>query len=70
MKPMSRAARKPVTHGPDAGAGADAPRSSQSADDSAIRRLSADELSRLSMDSWEPSLLKRLLHAECKLRSR
>ena len=39
-------------------------------DDTAIRSLSKEERARLSMDSWEPSLLRNLLRAENKLRER
>lgn len=39
-------------------------------EDSAIRSLSKDEIKRLSIDAWEPSLLRHLLEAQNKLRRR
>lgn len=39
-------------------------------EDSAIRSLSRDEIKRLSIDAWEPSLLRHLLEAQNKLRRR
>lgn len=41
-----------------------------SLEDSAIRGLSQDEIRRLSIDAWEPSLLRHMLEAENKLRRR
>lgn len=37
-------------------------------DDTAMQSLSKEEIARLSMDSWEPSLLRHMLEAENKLR--
>jgi len=45
-------------------------RRAESTDDSAIRYLSKEEIRRLSIDAWEPSLLRNLLEAENKLRRR
>lgn len=39
-------------------------------DDTAMRSLSKDELKRLSIDAWEPSLLRHMLEAQNKLRRR
>lgn len=39
-------------------------------EDTAIRSLSKDEIKRLSIDAWEPSLLRHLLEAQNKLRRR
>lgn len=39
-------------------------------EDSAIRGLSKEEIRRLSIDAWEPSLLRHMLEAENKLRRR
>lgn len=39
-------------------------------DDTAIRSLSKDEVTRLSIDAWEPSLLRYMLEAQDKLRRR
>lgn len=36
-------------------------------DDTAIRSLSREERRQISMDSWEPSLLRKLLSAQNKL---
>jgi len=36
-------------------------------EDTAIRCLSKDERAKLSIDSWEPSLLRRLLRAANRL---
>lgn len=37
-------------------------------EDSAVRRLSDDEQRRLTMDAWEPSLLRKLLSAQNRLK--
>lgn len=39
-------------------------------EDTAMRSLSKEERARLSMDAWEPSLLRHLLRAQDKLRGR
>jgi len=39
-----------------------------SLEDTAMRSLSKDERKRLSIDAWEPSLLRHMLEAEDKLR--
>jgi hypothetical protein len=38
------------------------------AEDTALRSLDALERAKLSMDAWEPSLLRKLLKAQNKLR--
>lgn len=55
---MSWKPPKPAPASPDAQSGTD---------DTAHRHLSRDERARLGMDSWEPSLLRRLLKAQNKL---
>jgi len=40
------------------------------AEDTALRSLDAEERASLSMDAWEPSLLRKLLKAQHRLRSR
>nr|MBO2513007.1 hypothetical protein [Gammaproteobacteria bacterium] len=35
--------------------------------DSVLRALSKEEIRRLAIDAWEPSLLRNMLEAECKL---
>ncbi|HEX6996477.1 MAG TPA: hypothetical protein VF339_20270 [Gammaproteobacteria bacterium] len=42
----------------------------KSLDDTALRSLSKDEVSRMSIDAWEPSLLRHMLEAQDKLRRR
>lgn len=42
----------------------------QALEDTATRCLSKDERRRLSMDAWEPSLLRNMLKAQDKLRRR
>ncbi len=37
-------------------------------EDTAIRSLSREERKRISMDAWEPSLLRRLLSAQNRLK--
>jgi hypothetical protein len=44
-----------------------APKRDQPAEDTAIRCLSKEERAKLSIDSWEPSLLRRLLRAANRL---
>lgn len=39
-------------------------------EDSAIRSLSRDEIKRLAIDAWEPSLLRHMLEAQKKLERR
>lgn len=39
-------------------------------EDTVVRSLSKEERARLAMDAWEPSLLRKLLRAEAKLRQR
>lgn len=39
-------------------------------EDTAIRSLSKDEIKRMSIDAWEPSLLRHMLEAQNKLRRR
>ena len=39
-------------------------------EDTAIRSLSKDEIKRMSIDAWEPSLLRHMLEAQDKLRRR
>lgn len=39
-------------------------------EDTAMRSLSKDEIKRLSIDAWEPSLLRHMLEAQNKLRRR
>jgi hypothetical protein len=39
-------------------------------EDTAMRSLSKDEIKRMSIDAWEPSLLRNMLEAEDKLRQR
>lgn len=41
---------------------------SDQAEDTALRSLDALERAKLSMDAWEPSLLRKLLKAQDKLR--
>jgi hypothetical protein len=43
---------------------------SEPVDDTAIRSLSKEEIKRMSIDSWEPSLLRNMLEAVNKLRPR
>jgi len=62
------AARKQT--GEQGAAGAPSERRAGSTDDTAIRSLSKEEIRRLSIDAWEPSLLRHLLEAENKLRRR
>jgi len=45
-------------------------RESRDSEDTALRSLSAEDRSKLSMDAWEPSLLRKLLKAQNRLRSR
>lgn len=45
-------------------------RAAGSADDTVMRSLSKEEVRRLAIDAWEPSLLRNLLEAENKLRRR
>jgi hypothetical protein len=44
-----------------------AAKNDQPAEDTAIRCLSKEERAKLSIDSWEPSLLRRLLRAANRL---
>jgi len=44
------------------------PPSEQALEDTAMRSLSKEERRRLSIDAWEPSLLRHMLEAEDKLR--
>jgi len=48
------------------------PRVTQQAppEDTALLSLSGDERRRIAMDSWEPSLLRQLLSAQDRLKSR
>lgn len=39
-------------------------------EDTALRSLSKEDRAHLCMDAWEPSLLRKLLRAEDKLRRR
>lgn len=39
-------------------------------EDTAMRSLSKDEIKRLSIDAWEPSLLRHMLEAQNKIRRR
>jgi hypothetical protein len=49
------------------GSGRRAEEADEAAEDTAIRCLSKDERAKLSIDSWEPSLLRRLLRAANRL---
>jgi len=42
-------------------------RRARSTDDSVLRVLSKEEIRRLAIDAWEPSLLRNMLEAENKL---
>ena len=42
----------------------------QAVEDTAMRSLSKDEIKRLSIDAWEPSLLRHMLEAQKKLLQR
>jgi len=68
-KPAQTRERAPSVPGRDAaeaGAGPDAERQ----EDSALLSLTAEDRERLVMDSWEPSLLRKLLSAENRLKHR
>jgi hypothetical protein len=41
--------------------------SATSTEDTAVRQLTPEDRARLSMDAWEPSLLRKLLQAQGKL---
>lgn len=47
-----------------------AERENGSIDDTALRSMSKEDRAHLCMDAWEPSLLRKLLHAQNKLRRR
>jgi len=54
----------------DSDAGVSAETDGEPIEDTAIRSLSKDEIKRLSIDAWEPSLLRHMLEAQRKLRRR
>jgi hypothetical protein len=45
------------------------PGSSDVGEDSILRRLTREDRAKLSMDAWEPSLLRHLMKAQDKLRT-
>jgi hypothetical protein len=56
-------ARKPTDRG-------DKSRPKQRAEDTALLSLSRADRNKLNMDSWEPSLLRKLLTAQNRLKTR
>jgi len=46
------------------------PRPRDSHEDTAVRSLSKADRKKLSMDAWEPSLLRKLLSAQNRLKQR